>query len=98
MTYQAKMITGGKVVVPAEIRRQLGVKDGDPIYFEQDEHGRFVIKSYAQKVREAQAWFRAQVGPYEGSMVDDFIAEKRLEAEDEERRTREWLAKYHPSK
>ena len=29
MTYHAKVIAGGKIVIPAEPRRELGIKDGD---------------------------------------------------------------------
>ncbi|WP_066658834.1 MULTISPECIES: AbrB/MazE/SpoVT family DNA-binding domain-containing protein [unclassified Sphingomonas] len=98
MTYHAKMIAGGKIVVPAEVRRALGVKDGDSIVIERDERGQFILKTYAQVVKEVQAKFKAMVGPYEGSLVDEFIADKRREAEEEDRRTQEWLAEYHKTK
>jgi AbrB family looped-hinge helix DNA binding protein len=95
MSYHAKMIAGGKIVVPAEVRRALGVKDGDSIVIERDERGQF--KTYAQVVKEAQAAFKSMVGPYEGSMVDTLVAEREREAAEEERRTQEWLDRYHPS-
>ncbi|GGB19741.1 hypothetical protein GCM10011380_06640 [Sphingomonas metalli] len=34
MTYQAKVISGGKVVIPADLRRELGIADGDSVTFE----------------------------------------------------------------
>lgn len=39
------------------------------------------------------------VGPYEGSVVDELIADRREEAEEEEeRRTQEWLNEFHRGK
>src|SRR5688572_14939272 len=98
MTYHAKLISGGKIVVPAEVRRALGVKDGDSIVIERDDRRQFVLKTYAQVVKEVQAAFKAMIGPYQGSKVDDFVADKHREVEEEEQRTREWLEAYHKSK
>lgn len=98
MSYHAKMISGGKIVVPAEVRRALGVKDGDSIVIERDDRGQFVLKTYAQVVKEVQTAFRAMVGPYEGSLVDGLIAEREREAAEEERRTQQWLDRYHSAK
>ncbi|WP_346344685.1 AbrB/MazE/SpoVT family DNA-binding domain-containing protein [Sphingomonas sp. dw_22] len=80
------MIAGGKIVIPAELRRELDIKDGDSLVIERDDQGNLVLKTYAQVVREVQAAFRAMVGPYEGSLVDELIAERRREAamEDEQ--------------
>jgi AbrB family transcriptional regulator, stage V sporulation protein T len=77
MTYHGKIISGGKVVVPADLRRALGFKDGDSVVFERE--GEAVsIKSYAQVVREVQAEFKAMIK--EPFTVDDFIANRRAEA------------------
>ena len=84
MTYNAKIISGGKVVIPADLRRELGVKDGDDVVFEHED-GKIVLKSYAQVVREVQARFRKRLSKnYQGSMVDDLIAERRAKAAREE--------------
>jgi AbrB family looped-hinge helix DNA binding protein len=37
MTYHAKMIAGGKIVIPAELRREFGIKDGDSVVLESRE-------------------------------------------------------------
>ena len=34
MTYQAKLIKGGKIVIPAELRRELGFHEGDRLVIE----------------------------------------------------------------
>lgn len=83
MTYHAKVIAGGKIVIPAELRRELGIKDGDSVVIERDDRGQLVLKSYAQVVKEVQAAFRAMRKPgvdYRG-VIDELIAERRAEAD-----------------
>ena len=79
MTYHAKLIKGGKIVIPAELRREFGFTDGDTLVFE-SEGGRLVLKAYAQVVREVQAEFKAMVPAGNRSMVDELLAERRAEA------------------
>lgn len=42
--------------------------------------------------------FKAHAGPYEGSIVDELIADRRREAVQEEAETEEWLARIGQSK
>ncbi len=93
MTYHAKVIAGGKIVIPAELRREFGIKDGDSLVIERDESGGLSIKTYGQVVREVQAEFRAMTGNYQGSMVDDLIAQRRSEAAREDAEFDEWQAR-----
>ena len=82
MSYHAKLIKGGKIVIPAELRREFGFKDGDTLVLEREGNG-LVIKTYEQVIREVQATVKKMIGPYEGSIVDEFIAEKWAEAAEE---------------
>lgn len=84
MSYQAKMIKGGKLVIPAELRREFGFNDGDTLVLER-EGGGLVIKTYEQVVREVQAEMKRLIGPYKGSIVDELIADRRAEAAAEDR-------------
>ena len=77
MTYHAKVITGGKIVIPAELRREFDIKDGDSLVLERDQSGGMSIKTFAQVVREEQHRFRAVVGP--DYTVDQFLAERRAD-------------------
>lgn len=92
MTYSAKLITGGKVVVPAELRRKMGLEPGDTLIFEEEE-GKVVLKTYRQVVREVQEEFRG-VAPEGVSMVDELLAERRREVEQEKREEREWRERH----
>jgi AbrB family looped-hinge helix DNA binding protein len=79
MTYPAKVIAGGKIVIPAELRRALGIQDGDVLVVDQASDGTLSIKTHAQIVKDGQREFRAMLKrPF---TVDDFIADKRAEAE-----------------
>ena len=77
MTYQAKVIAGGKIVIPAELRREFGIKDGDSLVLERGSKGGIVIKTYGQVVKESQASFRAMVG--DDYSADQFLAERRAD-------------------
>ncbi|OYW21355.1 MULTISPECIES: AbrB/MazE/SpoVT family DNA-binding domain-containing protein [unclassified Sphingomonas] len=78
MTYQAKVIAGGKIVIPAELRRELGIADGDTVVIARDAAGSLSIKTHAQVIAEGQRAFRAMLKtPF---TVDDFIADRRNDA------------------
>jgi AbrB family transcriptional regulator (stage V sporulation protein T) len=81
MTYHAKVIAGGKIVIPAELRRELGIKDGDSLVVERHPGGGLSLKTYAQVVKEGQAKYRAMVGA--DYSVDQFLREQRADWGDE---------------
>lgn len=75
MTYSAKLIKGGKIVIPAELRRELGFNEGDRLVFEREGNS-LVIKSDAQVLREVQEAFRP-FRPADGSSVVDLLIQER---------------------
>ena len=77
MTYHAKVIAGGKIVIPAILRRELGIKDGDSVSFDRA-GSTIVVRSYADTVRDGSSAFRAMIS--ELPTVDDFIADRRADA------------------
>lgn len=83
MTYSAKIIKGGKIVIPAELRRELGFAEGDRLVLEREGES-LVIKSYHQIVREVQQAFRPFKPQNGSSIVDELIAERREEAQRED--------------
>lgn len=87
MTYASKLINGGKVVIPAELRRKMGLAPGDTLIFEEDEGGNVVLKTYRQVVREVQDEMKKYRKPGV-SAVDELIAERRWEAAKEEEELR----------
>ncbi|MEA3054270.1 MAG: hypothetical protein QOG72_3173 [Sphingomonadales bacterium] len=89
MTYDAKVINGGKVVIPAELRRKMGIAPGDTLIFEEDDKGNIVLKTYRQVVREVQEEMKQYLRPGI-SAVDELIAERRWEAAKEEAELRDY--------
>ena len=91
MTYQAKVIAGGKIVIPADVRRKLGIADGDRVNIEVED-GKMTLKTRDQAIREIQARYRHL--KKEGvSLVDDLIAVRRAEAAREDAEAAEWNAR-----
>lgn len=80
MTHHAKIIAGGKIVIPAELRRELGMQVGDTLVIDRD-GGSLVIRTYAQVVRDAQKVFREMLG--EDYSVDQFLAERKADWNEE---------------
>ncbi len=77
MTYHAKLIKGGKIVIPADLRREFGFKEGDSLVFEK-EGDQLVIKSMEKVIQEVRSKVKMLIKvPF---TVDDFIADKRAEA------------------
>ena len=79
MTYYAKVISGGKIVIPASLRREMGIADGDSVVIARDAAGGLSIKTHAQVIAEGQRAYRAMLKtPF---TVKDFVADRRREAE-----------------
>jgi AbrB family looped-hinge helix DNA binding protein len=81
MTYHAKVIAGGKIVIPADLRREFDIKDGDTLILEKDDEGGLSIMTFAQSVREAQRRARAIFGA--SYTVDQFLQERRADWDEE---------------
>ncbi len=68
----------GRVVIPAEYRRALGLREGDAVMVQLDD-GELRVLTRAQAIRRAQEL----LAPYlagTGSLADELIAERRAEA------------------
>lgn len=81
-TYRLRVSANGRLVLPAPVRQQLGIKPGDELLVTQDETG-IRIATVTQRVREVQAFF-ADLGRPGHSIVDELIRERREEAAREE--------------
>lgn len=77
MTYHAKVIAGGKIVIPAELRRDLGIRDGDTLVLARDADGGLSVRTFDQVVRDSQRRAREIFGA--DYSVDQFLAERRAD-------------------
>lgn len=70
----------GRLVIPADLRRKLGLNDGDELVA-RDEDGRLVIEPRSAVLTRIRR--RLQALPPEVSLVDDLLAERRSESQGE---------------
>lgn len=75
---KTRLGSGGRLVIPAAIRRELGLEEGDAVVM-RVEDGELRIVSYKEVLRRVQEHARQYVRPGE-SVVDEFIADRRAEA------------------
>ena len=66
---------GGRVVIPAEFRKSLGLKAGEVVMVSLED-GEIRIQSLREAIRRAQEMVR-EVVPEGRSLVDELIAERR---------------------
>lgn len=76
--YRCKVDPANRVVLPADVRRCLGITKGDEVLLEVDDQG-IRITTAAQALRQAQEYFRSLV-PADVSMTDELLRERREEA------------------
>ncbi len=72
---------GGRLLLPAELRSELGIREGDTLMAELVD-GELRLMSQATAVKRAQEMVRQWI-PAGSNVVDDFIAERRREARKE---------------
>jgi antitoxin PrlF len=79
--YRGKIVSGGRIQVPADIRKTLGLADGDSVILEVV-GGELHIRSYMAGIRHAQE-IAKPFGPKAGEplLSDQLIAERRKVAE-----------------
>ncbi len=78
---RGKLVSGGRLQVPADIRRALGLNDGDTVTMEVVD-GELRIRSYRDAIAKVQQRLSRYAVPGI-SIVDELIAERRAEAERE---------------
>ena len=78
---RVKIVDGGKLVIPASMRRQLGIGTGDTVLVDVD-NGELRVRSVTRAIERARAILRKHI-PEGESLADELIADRRREAERE---------------
>jgi AbrB family looped-hinge helix DNA binding protein len=78
---RVKIVDGGKLVIPAAMRRELGINTGDTVLVDVDD-GELRVRSVPRALERARAILRKYV-PEGVGLADELIAERRREAERE---------------
>jgi AbrB family looped-hinge helix DNA binding protein len=76
-----KLSENGRVVIPARVRKDLGVESGGEILLERQKDG-YRLTTRRQRIKEAQETIRRYIKPGV-SLVDELIAERREAAKRE---------------
>lgn len=79
MTVTARIAHGGRIVIPAEYRRILGLRKGDEITLTLVD-GEVRLVPRVQALRRAQAIVARYGGDDRSDWADELIAERRAEA------------------
>jgi bifunctional DNA-binding transcriptional regulator/antitoxin component of YhaV-PrlF toxin-antitoxin module len=74
-----KMSSGGRLVIPVEMRRELGLEEGVSVVLRLD-NAALTVQTKAAGIAKAQAIVAKYVKPGV-SLVDELIAERRAAAE-----------------
>jgi len=78
---RVKIVEGGKLVIPAMMRRQLGIGPGDTVMVDID-NGELRVRSVSKALERARAILRRYV-PEGTSLADELIVDRRADAEHE---------------
>jgi AbrB family looped-hinge helix DNA binding protein len=76
---RSRINENGRVVIPAALRRQMGLQAGDAVVMEVED-GVLRIESHRARIRRIQESFRKLIPPGEMLMSDQLIADRRKEA------------------
>ena len=79
MTYQVKIAANGRMILPAALRKRLGLSMGGELLVEATPDA-IVLRSTAQAVANAQAIARKYTGDNPASSVDAFLAQRRQDS------------------
>ena len=84
---QVTLAQGGRIVIPAKIRKQLNLTEGDKLECEVED-GALILITRKQRMQRAKASFQKYFKPDPNrSFVDEFIAERRAEQAKEDAKT-----------
>jgi AbrB family looped-hinge helix DNA binding protein len=77
--HKARVDSTGRVLIPAEVRKRLGMKPGATVTITEGPSGRIVLEPALALLREAQEYFQS-LAPASVLWSDELIAERRKEA------------------
>ena len=78
---RVKIVEGGKLVIPALMRRELGIGAGDTVMVDID-NGELRVRSVSKALERARAILRRHI-PEGSNLADELIEDRRAQAEHE---------------
>jgi AbrB family looped-hinge helix DNA binding protein len=78
---RVKVVEGGKLVIPASFRREMGITPGDTLIVELED-GELRVRSLPLAIRQVQERMR-ELNPEGRLLSEELIADRRAEADRE---------------
>ena len=78
ITEITKLANGNRIVIPATIRKSLGLRVGDAVTLVLQDNGEVRLLTQTEAIRQAQYLVRQHVDK-DRSLVDELLAERREE-------------------
>lgn len=82
LTVKTKVTDGGRIVIPASMRKAMGVKVGENVTLVLKEHGLLHVSTREAVLRRIQELMKDKIDPNR-SVVDELIRDRREEAANE---------------
>ena len=76
MAWQVTIASNGRMSLPADIRKRLGLMNGGSVYLDETDDG-LVLRTAAQAVAQAQALAKRYTGDNPKASVNAFLAGRR---------------------
>ena len=76
MAYQLTVAANGRVVLPADVRRRMGLSEGGALLVEETPDG-LILRTLEQAVAHAQALARRYTADNPNASVDAFLLNRR---------------------
>lgn len=77
--HRGRLVSGGRLQLPADIRRELGLNDGDQVVMRVVD-GELHVRPARDVLKRIQAMLRPYA-PTDGSVTEELIADRRVEAD-----------------
>ncbi len=79
MTFHLHVAANGRIVLPAEVRRRMGLKEGGALLAEETPDG-LILRTVEQSVAHAQTLARRYTADEPEASVEAFLANRRSES------------------
>lgn len=79
MGIEIKVAANGRMVLPADVRKRLGLENGGQLVLKESEFG-IELTNFRQRIRKAQELYRKYSEGKPTTSVDEFLAQKRADA------------------
>ena len=87
-TYSARLERSGRILIPAAVRRRLGISEGSQVLVKVEESGALQVTSRSQALVKARQEIRKYI-PAVQDLAEELIRDRRAEVEhDDEKASR----------